>query len=451
MEHITLPGKRIPVLIDTDVVVIGGGPAGFASALTAAREGVRAVLIERYGCLGGMFTNGMMCISVGEPPQGLPTEILGGLARMGCVEDLYRRYPGLQSNPLFHYHGPNLAPGYRGPSKIAAFDPHHAAHVMMELMEGAGGSAVRLHTLFVDTQVQAGHIEAAIVESSSGRRAIKGKVFIDATGRGDVVARSGGPFVRAGNESGMPIAPGLMWKVSYCDCERLFLYQKEDPLLEKAMERARANGDLPRYRPKRTELYGGGYAGHPRPEMCPMLHPGDMLFWAPAVYEWKLDCAESDEDLTRAEIELRRDILAELRFLTRYVPGFEKARLAAIAPYVGVREGRHPVGEHVMSYEDIRSGRTFEDAALRLTTWDRMDMKGGNPYVTFEVPYRSFLLKGIDNLLLAGDNLSMTHEALLQIRGLGTALRTGEVAGRAAARAVKEGGMPRDVRWDAPL
>jgi hypothetical protein len=143
--------------------------------------------------------------------------------------------------------------------------------------------------------------------------------------------------------------------------------------------------------------------------------------------------------------------MTEFNFLTRYVPGFDQARLAAIAPFVGVREGRHPVGEHVMSYEDIRNWRRFKDAALRQTTWDRMNMEGGNPLVTFEVPYRSFLLRGVDNLLLAGDNVSMTHEALLHIRGFGTALRTGEVAGTAAAQAVKQEILPGELEWNVPL
>lgn len=450
MKYVTVPEAKIPVIMEADVVVVGGGPAGVGAAVSAARSGANTVLIERHGCLGGMFTNGLMCVSVGELPRGLPTEILERLGKDGYVENPIKKYPGLSSNPLFHYHGPNLAPGYRGPSKIATFDPYMAAHVMTEMMQEAG-AAVNLRSLFVDAEIEESRIQAVITEDASGRRAIAGKVFVDATGRGDLVARSGGAYVNAGNELGFPIPPGLMWKLSNVDFERLFEYQKEDPLLEKAMERAKANGDLPRYRPKRTEYYGGGYGGHPRPEMCPMLYPGDALLWAPAAYDWKLDCGERAEDLTRAEVEIRKEIVTELNFLTKYVPGFEHARLGAVAPFVGIREGRHPVGEHVMSYDDIRNECRFEDAALRLTTWDRMNMEGGNPFVTFDVPYRSFLSKGVDNLLLAGDNLSMTHEALLHIRGFGTALRTGEVAGMAAAGAVEQGILPRELNWKAPL
>ena len=450
MAYITMPETRIPVIMETDVVVVGGGPAGIGAAIRSAQSGADTLIIERFGSPGGMFTNGLMCITVGEPPDGLPKEILDRLRRGGYVNDPLEKYPGLSSNPLYHYHGPSIAPGWRGPSKLSTFDPDMAACVMMEIMEECDVK-LQLRSLFIDTKVEDGTIMAVVIEGASAKQAIAGKVFVDATGRGDVVARSGAPYTSAGNEFGLPIPPGLMWKMSDVDYQRLFEYQKEDPKLDKLMENAKAKGELPPYRLKKTPYYGGLYTGHPHLEMCPTLYPGDMLLWAPAVHEWGLNCAENAEDLTRAEIAIRKEIMAELNFLKKYVPGFEKAHLSGIAPFMGIREGRHPIGEHVMTYEDISNQRTFEDAALRQTAWNRVDIEGGIRTVTFDIPYRSFLAKKINNLLLAGDTISMEHKALLHIRGFGTAMRLGEVAGIAAARSVKSKVTPKNLKWDAPL
>jgi len=450
MESITLPEARIPVVAEADVVVVGGGPSGVAAAVRAARAGARTCLIDRFGSPGGMMTNGLMGVAIGGPLGGFHTELHERLRGRGYLVDLLERTPALASNPLFHYYGPNIMPGRVTSSRIHAFDPTMTALVMNELLEESGAHLL-LRTQFVDAKVEGDSIRAVIVENASGRQAIGGRIFVDATGRGDVVARSGAPYRAPGNETGIPVAPGLMWKMAHVDFEKLFRYQKEDPLLDAPMRKARANGELPHFRPKNMDIYGGAYSGHPRPEMSPTPNPGEILLWAPAVLEWSLNGAESAEDMTRAEVEIRKHILAESRFLVTYVPGFEKAYVSAIAPFMGIREGRHPEGEYVMRYEDIRNERKFEDAALRRGTLDWFDTRQGNRFLSFDIPYRCFLAKRVINLVLAGDNLSMEHEAFLHIRGFGMALRTGEVAGTAAALAVKRSVTPRDLTWPGPL
>jgi len=176
-----------------------------------------------------------------------------------------------------------------------------------------------------------------------------------------------------------------------------------------------------------------------------------MLLWAPGIYELGLNCAEKAEDLTYAEIELRKHIVAEAQFLMKYVPGFEKAHISGIAPFMGVREGRHPQGEYRMRYADINNQAKFDDAALTRTVFDWVDASRPDRLLTFDIPYRCFLAKGFNNLMLAGDNLSMEHEALLHIRGFGMAVRTGEVAGIAAALALKKGLPLKELKWEQPL
>lgn len=450
MEYITVPAERVPLLKKADVVVVGAGPAGFGAAVRAAQKGADTLVIERFGSPGGMIASGLMCVCVGEALGGLHTELLARLGDAGYMDNPLERFPELSSNPLFHYYGPNIAPKRKTAAKITVFDPVMAAVVMSRMMEERGVRFL-LRTLFVDSVVENGTVSAVIVENASGRQAVGGKIFIDATGRGDVAARSGVPFTGAGNEKGLPIPPGLMWSMAGVDYEALFAYQKQDPGLDALMEKARANGDLPHYRPKRMDLYGGAYTGHPRLEMCPTLFPGDMLLWASAVYEWGLNCAESAEDLTRAETELRKHIMAEADFLKKYVPGFEGARVSGIAPFMGIREGRHPQGEYVMPYEDIRNQCRFEDAALRRKSFDWADMGQADRLLTFDIPFRCFLAKGADNLLLAGDNISMEHKALLHMRGFGMAVRTGEVAGMAAGQCTGEGIRPKDLEWKEAL
>lgn len=439
MEYITIPETRIPVILEADVVVVGGGPAGFGAAVQAARNGADTVVIERFGSPGGIFTNGSMCITVGDPPEGLPAELFEKLKDGGYTANPLEKFPDLPSNSLYHYEG--------FIERLTAFDSDMTACVMNEMLEESGVK-IMFRNLFVDTKVEDKTIKAVIVENASGRQAVVGKLFIDATGRGDVVARSGAPFKSAGNTEGLPIPPGLMWKMNNVDYEKLFEYQKEDPKLTRIMEKAKEKGRLPSYLPKKTDYYGSSYTGHPRLEMCPTMYHGEMLLWTPAVHEWGLDCAESAEDLTLAETYIRKQIVSELNFLKEYVPGFEKARLSGVAPFMGIREGRHPIGEYVMSYDDIKNQRRFDDAALRLTAPDHGHSGDGDRFVTFDIPYGSFLAGKVSNLLLAGDNISMEHKAILHIRGFGTAVKTGAVSGAAAALSLKDNVMPVELKWN---
>jgi len=456
MKFITEPAKEIPVVKSADVVVVGGGPAGVGAAIRAAQNDADTVLIERFGSLGGNNTTGFMFISRGgqEYLGGLATEILDGLRPMGYAVDIrtLEWFPDAHYNPLTHYY--SAAIGDLPPQERLAYDPDMTAYVMSNMVEELGVK-IMLRNLFVDVLVEGDTIKAVIVENVSGRQAIEGKVFIDATGCGDVVARSGSPYVSAADEMGFRMPTGLMWKMSGVTYERLLEYQKEDPKLDKITEMARAKGELPYYRPKKTgkemKAYERIYTGHPHLEMSPTLYPGEMLLWAPSVHEWAINAAENAEDLTRAEIHIRKQIVAELSFLKKYVPGFEKAHISGISPFMGIREGRHPIGEYVLRYEDIISRRKFDDVALRRKTFELLPTEEGLSAVIFDIPYRCFLAKKLNNLLVTGGNISMEHAAFLHVRGFGPSVRLGEVAGIAAALSVKNKIKPKELKWGAPL
>jgi len=464
VKRIRIPEAEIPVAAEVDIVVVGGGPAGFGAAMRAARSGVDTLLIERFGGPGGAATSGYMCVTGVGNTFPLHSEWVKGISDEGWLFDAWKAYPQLEANVLVHQSG------------RMNFYPDDGAYVMIRMLEKAN---VRLlfRTLFVDTVVRDGasgdaRIEAGIVENASGRQAIKGKVFIDATGRADVVARAGAPFQSAGDAKGLPVPFSLMYKISGVNYEKLFEYQKSDPALWTAIAKARAAGDIPEglYLPYQYTIGGGwgGYSGCPQLNMCALRGNGEMLVWSFPPYHLGLNPAENGFDASRGEILMRKLNIAEVKFLKKYVPGFENAYQSGMAPYMALREGRHPQGEYVLTRDDILKESKFPDAVFKRTLNDPLDTSETRmPRVnergelirvkpspeneprayTCDIPYRAFLPKKIDNLLLAGECFSCTHEWFYGWRLIPWCMRTVELVGTAAAMATKQGIMPKDIRW----
>ena len=462
-ETIDLPAKQIPVVMEADVVVIGGGPAGFGAAMRSARNGLSTILIERFAIPGGAATSGYMCVTGQGSSFPLHSEWVEGIRKEGWLFDAWKAYPQLENNVLVHQSGRN------------SFYPDDGAYVMTEMLEKANVKML-FRTSYVDsvlTQSSSGEksIDAAVIENNSGRQAIRGKIFIDSTGVADVVARSGSPYISPGNSKGQPVPPSVMYRVSGVDYAKLFEYQKTDPALWTAIAKGRAAGDIPDglYMPYQFEIGGGwgGYRGCPQLNMCAIRGNGEMLIWGYSPNEWGLNLAENGFDASRGEIGVRKLNIAEVKFLKKYVPGFENAYLSGMAPYMAIREGRHPQGEYVLSWDDVINERKFPDAVLKRDSGDTMDWgedmvrrpneKGELVWkkpprtkrrnYTFDIPYRAFLPKKIDNLLLAGECLSSTYEWFYNRRLIPWCMRTGEVAATAATVAVKQGITAKDVKW----
>jgi hypothetical protein len=466
-RSIHMSETQIPVTAEADVVVIGGGPAGFGAAMRAARSGAKTLLIERFGGPGGAATSGYMCVTGEGGSFPLHAEWVKGLKDEGWLFDAWKAYPQLAGNVLVHQSG------------RMNFHPDDGAYVMIRMLEKAN---VRLlfRTLFVDAVIQPnpagdGSMQAAIVENASGRQAIQGKVFIDATGRADVVARAGAPFKSAGNEQGLPVPFSLMYKVSGVNYEKLFNYQKSDPALWTAIAKARAAGDIPEglYLPYQYTVGGGwgGYSGCPQLNMCALRGDGEMLVWSFSPFHLGLNPAENGFDASRGEIEMRKSNIAEVKFLKKYVPGFEKAYLSGMAPYLALREGRHPQGEYMLTRDDIINESKFPDAVLKRTLGDPTDtssmpranergelIRAKSPEAgpqakrrsyTCDIPYRAFLPKRINNLLLAGECLSCTHDWFYGYRLIPWCMRTGEVAATAAVMAMNKGVPPKAINWSS--
>lgn len=459
------PPAALPVLAEADVVVIGAGPGGFAAALRAAREGMSVVVVEKYDMPGGVHTSGLQG-AVNKGVGGIHSELMERFDREGAIYTATEEeLPGWAGNPLSHYDW-YLPPG--SAFSRSSFNPDAAGNILSRMLEEAGVQ-VFYGAAFADVTLEdhggQRSIREAVVATASGRQAIRGKVFIDGSGTAEVVARAGAPFVRGGGRQpqsvrqdggSRPIPGGLLWIMSAVDFSRVWDYQQRenDPLLGKLIAKARAAGDIPEdlYRPRLEDegVYGKQYIGHPTLDLSPAQGPGTFILWQNVPYEWALHMDDDAEHAARAARELRRLIQAEAFFLGKYVPGFENAFIVHVGRYVGVRDGRHPLGEYVFSIEDAREERRFADAVTAPMTktffWDEYRK------YRFEVPYRCFLPRTIDNLLLTGASLSFTFETIFMVmRNFPWCTQTGEIAGFAAAESLRLGIKPKQYEWRKPL
>jgi hypothetical protein len=462
---VILPQRAVPVAYEVDVVVVGAGPGGFAGALQAARMGARVVVVERHNMPGGVHTSGLQG-SAGPGVGGIHTELMERFAKAGIIYTATEAtHPGWAGNPLSHYER-LMQPGTD--FKRMSFNPKAAGSIMAGMLQEAGVIAL-YGTSFVDAVVEQGpgnaSIAAVIVEGASGLQAIAGKIFIEGSGTAELAARAGVPFVRGGGGQPetaagwdgvrRPIPGGLLWTMAGVDFQRLRRHQEDakDPLLEKVIAEAVAAGDLPAgvYRPRMAgrNVYGDLYIGHPTLDMSPIAEHGTYILWQNVPYEWGLHMDDDTGDRARAEEALRGFVGVEAAFLRKYVPGFESAVVSSVGRFVGVRDGRHPIGEHVFCLDDVLAGRRFRDAVTEPMT--KLFHWSGFQKRTFEVPYRCFLPKGIDNLLLTGASLSFTYETIFMVmRNFPWCTQTGEIAGFAAARCLHKRIKPKEFEFDTP-
>jgi hypothetical protein len=402
---------------ETDVLVVGGGPAGQASAVAAARAGAGVILLERYGYLGGLASGGMvlvlddMCgegeISVG----GLALEIIDRMQRIGaCVapplEDCFRNDEAVRERWVRW--GFEELYARKKPKPIvysAVFDPEGWKQVSQEMVLEAGVK-LRCHSWFSRALVEDGAVSGVVVETKAGRQAIRARVVIDATGDGDVFASAGAPGVHGS------YIMTLVHRLADVDTDAALAFERRDPAAAHQLDT------------EVKQLLGGAW------DMWWMLTPRPGVVWCNCPHIPGFD-GLNPEHQTHIEIEGRRRFMKVIELVRARYPGFQRAYILDAAPQVGVRQTRLLDGEYVVTKDDIVSRRTFPDVIAR-----------GRDYYT---PYRSLIPKGVDGLLVAGRCYAATPEAQKISREIPPVMVMGEAAGTAAALSLESGVAPRKV------
>ncbi len=417
-DWIQQPARDVKVAARADVVVVGGGPAGFSAALAAARNGAQTILLERYNHLGGLASGGMVLVlddmwdnHLNEiSVRGNCMRLLERMAAMGLAKyprqnewgkdpamyQRWARWGTFDFNTTYTPHPIVFA---------AAFDPDAWKRASLEMVQQAGIN-LRLHSWFSQTLVEDGKVKGVICDSKSGREAILGDVVIDATGDLDVAASAG-----AQHTSGNYIMT-TVFRLGGVDTDAAEAYERQEPEAFAALDR------------QIKKLLGGSWG------FWWLKTPLPGIVWCNCPHMAGLDGLKV-EDLTRAEMQGRKHIHALVDLVRDKLPGFEKCVVIDVAPQTGVRQTRLLEGEYVLTKEDLGARTRFDDSVAR-----------GRDYY---MPYRVLLPQKIDNLLVAGRHFSVTSQAQKISREIPPCMAMGEAAGVAAALALNAGVTVRNV------
>ncbi|MPS29896.1 MAG: FAD-dependent oxidoreductase [Alcaligenaceae bacterium] len=402
-----------PVLDHYDVIVAGGGASGLIAAVAAARSGARVALVERAGCLGGTATSGMVAQYIG---------LFNGTVRCvgGIGFELTQRIEAAGGSDGFRRY--TLAEASANPVTITnfPFNPE-VVKIVADDMTREAGVDVLLHSRVVGPLMEDNRVAGLLLENVSGRRALRSRMLVDATGDAVIAAAAGIPYV--GEEPDLrdqrqPLT--LVFRMSNVD--------------------VRAFRAIPREQKRAIALDGlrRGQLAWESLSFCSTPGDTDAICLMSRIHG--IDALDGAE-LTRAEQVGRQQIKTIVPFLREHVPGFERSVLAGIAERVGIRETRRIVGRHTLTTEDIVGGKRFADAvALGAGPMDLHEAGGTGvdlwmPPAPFEIPLACLLPQTIEGIVVTGRAISATREANGGARHMGTAMCLGHAAGAYAALA----------------
>jgi hypothetical protein len=420
-------GRSLPIFAQADVVVVGGGPGGVGSAIAAARTGARTMIVERFGCFGGTWTSGLLS---GIMPWPFVRGIFADIARRINEAGGWIYWKGTDFSGS-GAHGPAGDPANWGEAlgNLASYDSEIAKIVLDQMIVEAGVRPLFFAQL-VGVIREDDRVKAIIIESKEGRFAITGTWFIDSSGDGDLAVLAGVPHESGRPSDGAMQPMTMMFKMTGVDDERADAYHKANPSFKKDWKAAQERGEVTS--PKDDVLA----ARNP--------HKGEWAFNTVRVLGKD---GTKLQDITDAMIEGRKQVLEIARFMRKYIPGFENAKLSETASHIGVRETRRIFCDYTVTADDIIHVPSFDDAIAR-GNWfvDIHNPKGGDtlhihpPHGKFyEIPYRSIRARGVSNLLIASRCIDCTHEAHAAIRITPQIVAIGQGAGTAAALCLKLG------------
>ena len=405
--------REIPVQNDYDVVVCGSGPAGIASAIAAGRAGARTCIVELQGCLGGIWTAGVLCYILDSlNKDGLIVEIRERLRARGAIGD-----------------------------KLDLYDAE-AMKLLLEEMCAEAGVEIRLYTRVTGVAVEARQISHVVLEAKEGRFALGAAVFVDATGDGDLAARAGCGFDVGRDGDGLVQPMTLMALVANVPAEVRAAY---DPRWFSAT-------CIPKDEFLRKLTAAGHVATYTKPSLF-ALPNGLCAMMVNHEYERS---GLSSRDLTAATISARRDVNSAITAMRTFGPEWADVQLVATAQAIGVREGRRIHGLYTVNVADIVAGVRHPDGVARVTfpiDVHSVRRSEGGGYSSgnipkqepYDIPLRAMIAKDVTNLFLAGRCISGDFLSHASYRVTGNSVATGEAAGRAAAQVAATGGSAHEL------
>jgi len=425
---ITEPARAIPVVHETEVLVVGSGPGGLAAALASARAGVKTTLVERYGCFGGNITQvGVEGFAWYRHPATIDSE---GIGRE--FEDRARAMGAALPEPQSISH---------------ALDAEAFKYVADCLVEEAGVIPM-LHRMFVAPIMEGDTIRGVIVENKAGREAILARRVIDASGDADIAHRAGAPtrmhpkaemmsvsvmFSMCGVDKARFIDAVKADPQTYADWAKdgewsVTTSGKEDemfsPFLRKPFQQAHKAGLLP----DSLKTIAGTWGT--------VSDQGDLTYLN--MVHMTLDGTDPD-DLTRGEIEGRRQAMQAIAALQRFQPGCEQAKLRNFGMTLGIRDTRKIDAAYNLTAADVQGEARFEDSIgifpEFIDGYGLLIIPTTGRY--FHVPYRSMLPKGVRNLIVTGRTIGGDKVSHAAVRNMMCCAVAGQGAGVAAALAVK--------------
>ena len=414
------PARELPLRDDVDVIVCGGGPAGVAAAIAAARTGARTRLFEMHGCLGGVWTAGLLTYIFDFDKPGLTRELTQKLDERDA-----RRH--------------------KNPSRFV-YEPE-TMKLLLEELCGQAGVNLQLHTRVAAAYRDGNRLRTIVTESKSGREAWRARVFIDATGDGDLGAQA-----------------GCEWEIGQgrdCPCQPMTLNAlavvRDSAALGEYISFYRDdNRHLPAVEAFKREITRAGCEasyGHPT-----LFHIRDNLVLVMINHEYGVkafDAAEISAATVRARAEVHRIVKA----LAGLGGPWAGMQVVASADQIGVRDGRRIRGRYTVTRDDLVQGARHSDAVARATfnvdihaaTRDenrKETISHGNLKMKpYDIPLRALIAKDVDGLMMAGRCISGDFLAHASYRVTGNAVAMGEAAGKVAALASKTDRLPHEINW----